>query len=135
MSHVRYPYRMSVCATGLSSVNYVYCRDARHASIRRFERPRAYLLLLMRLRQFGASVALRMLYPRWILTNVVVLLLLHCPRRDEEFSTEYQRNVSSVKATAKRPEVIFHGVTRVAEGSLFVELLTAWLYTTRGLAW
>jgi hypothetical protein len=66
MSHVGYPYHISVCATGLSSVNHVHCRDARYAAFRRFERPRAYLLLLMELRQFGAPVVLRMLYPKLI---------------------------------------------------------------------
>ena len=88
MSYVGYPYRISVCATGLSSVNHVHCRDARYAAFRRFERPRAYLLLSMKLRQFGTPVALRMLYPKLVLAGAVVTLLLplvrkalrNCPR-------------------------------------------------------
>jgi len=33
------PYLSTVCATGLSTVNYACCRDARYAAFRRFEPP------------------------------------------------------------------------------------------------
>lgn len=76
LSHVGYPYRISVCATGLSSVNHVHCRDARYAAFRRLERPHPYLLLLIRMRQFGTPVVLRMLHPKVVLAGAVVTLLL-----------------------------------------------------------
>lgn len=85
----------------------------------------------MKLRQFGTPVALRMLYPK---SMVVLLVLLHSHDvlRLGPWSIEMVVDYTTFGQGSKD---IFDGVTRVAVFCLFVELLTAWLYTTRGLAW
>ena len=122
------PYLSTVCATGLSSVNDVCCRDARYAAFRRLEAPGP----IYSCNRAGALVVLWMCISDQYRASLTVPLHLPCL----ESSRRYVRGIKAGQQTLLwRPEVKFLVSLNVAAICLFVEPpLTARWYTTRGFA-
>lgn len=96
----------ALCATVLSTVNHVQCRDVSYVASRRPEVPPTYLLPLGGMRHLGTPVALRVKSPR---SKVVPLFmsrkcLQQSPQDTQDEKREKRSPILVTAATSVAPE-------------------------------